>query len=126
MTYEEYLKLRKDIEKEYQRNLEALDLTWKRYKAMSGQSPDNSDGENPLSEKLSGAVRTVVGGMGQDFTVDDIERGLKDHGLFEGKRIKRLALTNTLHRLARRGELEIVKKGKGRLPGIYRKSNLLQ
>ena len=126
MTYEEYLKLKKDIELEYRRNLDALELTWKRYKSISGQTRESNDPDSPSSEKLSTAVRIVVNGINQNFSVDDIERGLKDHGLFEGKQIKRLALTNTLHRLARREELEVIKKGKGRLPGIYRKKILSQ
>ena len=89
--------------------------------STSDEDAPSKDANGNYLENVSGAVRAVVEGLSGDFTADDVHRGLKDHGLLEGKTVKRISLTNTLHRLHRRGELEVVRKGQGRTPGLYRK-----
>lgn len=122
MNYEEYLRLKKDIENEYHRNLEALDLVWKRSQnifssTQQGDVPEQAAGEQPLSE----AVRLVISQMTKDFTADGVELALRDHGYNEGKPVNRVSLTNTLHRLWRRGEIELLRKGRGRIPSSYQR-----
>lgn len=122
MNYEEYLRLKKDIEYEYNRNLEALELVWKRSQnifssAHQGDATDQAGGEQPLSE----AVRLVIAHMTSDFTADAVEAALRDHNYNEGKPVNRVSLTNTLHRLFRRGEIDLMRKGRGRTPSSYRK-----
>ncbi len=114
MDYAEYKRLKDQIEVEYQKQKDALEMVWR----MSQKDNPSSviDGEQPRIT-LSDAMRKVINGLAGDFTADDIEEGLKDHNV---KDATRLSITNTLHRLSRRGEIVVVKKGIGRLPGTYR------
>lgn len=124
MNYDEYKQLKQDIENEYKRNLEALEMVWRRCKNIStsvSEDTTTTDLNSHYLENVSGAVRIVVEGLSGEFSADDVKRGLKDHGMLEGKEVRRISITNTLHRLFRRGELEVVRKGQGRTPGLYRK-----
>ncbi len=58
--------------------------------------------------------------MRGNFSADDVQQSIVDHGFIPSEEIKRLAITNTLHRLFRRGEIEVVTKGSGRSGSIYR------
>ena len=121
MDYAQYKKLKEDIEKEYQKNLEALDRIWNLSKKMSsfdiGERTILSDPS--IGGNFTKAVRAVIEGLGAEFTVDEIVQGLKD--VFGEKEFKRIQITNTLHRLCRKGEYHIVRKGKGRSPGLFGK-----
>lgn len=122
MNYSEYLQLKKDIENEYRKNLDALELVWKRSQNVLSRTQQGNKIETPgVDQPLSEAVRLVIAQMDKDFTADLIEIGLSDHNYNEGKPVNRVSLTNTLHRLWRRGELELVKKGRGRTPSAYRR-----
>lgn len=122
MNYSEYLQLKKDIENEYRKNLEALELVWKRSQNVLSRTHQGNKIETPgVDQPLSEAVRLVIAQMDKDFTADLIEIGLRDHNYNEGKPVNRVSLTNTLHRLWRRGEIELVKKGRGRTPSSYRR-----
>lgn len=123
MDYAQYKKLKEDIEKEYRKNLEALERIWNLSKEMSS----NGTGErvilsDPSNTDFTKAVRTVIEGLSSEFTVDEIVQGLRD--VFGEKEIKRIQITNTLHRLCRKGEYVIIHKGKGRSPGIFGKKPL--
>lgn len=115
MDYAQYKKLKEEIEAEHKKKLEALELIWRM--CQNQNSSDAKDGAD-RSISTADAIRKVLEGLSGDFSADDIEQGLKDHHV---KRVKRIAITNTLHRLVRRGELEIVKKGRGRISGVFRK-----
>lgn len=115
MNYEEYKRLKEAIEKDCKKKLEALEMVW----SMSREEPNKqgSSDEHP-KRSISDAIRKVVGGMSGEFTADDIVQGLKDHG-FEYE--KRVQVTNTLHRLLRKKEIEVAKHGAGRVGSSYRK-----
>lgn len=124
MNYAEYLKLKKDIENEYKRNLEALELIWKRSQSVfvASQQGDNPELPGmPSEQPLSEATRLVISQMNKDFNADEVEQALRDHNYNDGKPINRVSLTNTLHRLFRRGEIELVRKGRGRISSTYKK-----
>ena len=124
MDYAQYKKIKEDIENEYHRNLDALEIIWKRAQGLAG-TPIGGEGhyEHPNGDiGVSEAIRKVIEGIGnQEFAADDIQQGLKDHGFVDGRKLARFSITNTLHRLSRRGELEVVKKGAGRLSSIYKR-----
>ena len=114
MDYAQYKKLKEEIEAEHKKKLEALEMVWRM--CQNQNHTDAKDGSD-RSGSTADAIRKVIAGLSNDFSADDVEQGLKDHHV---KRVKRLAITNTLHRLHRRGELEIIRKGQGRMPGIFR------
>ena len=118
MDYALYKKMKDDIEREHQKKLDALELLWENYR------PRNPNGEKKSSRsgepgKISDAMRTVISGFNSEFTPNDVQEGLKDV-LGDGN-FTRLQITNTLHRFYRRGEIEVVQKGRGRASGTYRR-----
>ena len=115
MDYAQYKKLKEEIETEYQKKKDALEMVWRMCQKQNGAS---ASGTEHSGSSTSDAVRRVIEGLANDFTANDIQQGLKDHSV---KGVQRLAITNTIHRLCRRGELEVVKKGRGRMAGVYRK-----
>lgn len=115
MDYSEYKKLKDAIEAEYKKKLEALEMVWSMSReepSMLGSSDDNQ------KKSISDAIRKVISGMSGEFTADDIVQGLKDHG-FEYE--KRVQVTNTLHRLLRKKEIEVAKPGAGRVGNVYKR-----
>lgn len=122
MDYKQYKQIKQDIENEYKKNLEALEIVWKRAQGM-GSGAVHSSTENGGSDVgTSDAVRSVISGLGEiEFDVDAVVEALNAHSMFQSQKIKRLSINNTLHRLMRRGELEVVKKGQGRMSSIYKK-----
>ena len=128
MTYEEYKKLRQQIANDYQRELSALDMVWKRCQAINSPSnaPLDPNLVNDPEINFSKHVRIVLTNLKQNFSTDDVAQALVDHGLVEKDKIKsiRIALTNTLHRLYRRKEIEVVQKGHGRIGSTYKVINL--
>jgi len=115
MDYTEYQKLKEEIEAEYQKKKEALEMIWRMSQKHNGTGI--SDGEHS-NISISDAIRKIIDGLPGEFTADNIQQGLRDHN-FKG--VNRILITNTLHRLFRRNEIVVVKKGIGRTPGIYRK-----
>lgn len=120
MDYEEYKRLKEEIEAEYQKKKEALEMIWRMSQKHNGGNV--SDGERS-NISVSDSIRIVIDSLSGDFTADNIQQGLKDHNV---KGANRLLITNTLHRLSRRNEIVVVKKGVGRTPSIYRKSQKVE
>ena len=115
MDYAQYKQLKDEIEIDHNKKLEALEMVWRMCQKQNGSG---ASGTEHSGSTASDAIRRVIEGLANDFSANDIQQGLKDHSV---KGIQRIAITNTIHRLCRRGELEVVKKGKGRMPGVYRK-----
>ena len=115
MDYAQYKQLKDKIEIDHKKKLEALEMVWRMCQKQNGSS---ASGVEHSGSTTSDAVRRVIEGLANDFTANDIVQGLKDHSV---KGVQRIAITNTIHRLCRRGELEVVKKGRGRMAGVYRK-----
>ena len=123
MNYQEYKSLRKQIEQEYEQELAALDKLWKRIQSMNFPSREPEGGEShngSFSRNFSAHLRTVVKGLRENFTANDVQQGLIDHGFVDKDNVNRLAITNGLHRLSRSGEVEIVQKGRGRIGATYK------
>lgn len=123
MDYQQYKKMRQDIQGECNRQLEALDMVWKRLQSINSPSKTPSlfsDTPTDHSEQsFSEMIRTVIKGLKEDFNADDVQQGLIDHGFATLDSVNRLAITNSLHRLMRRGEIVLVKKGQGKQGSIY-------
>lgn len=115
MDYSEYKRLKEEIEAEYQKKKEALEMIWR----MSQKHLETvaSDGER-TNGSIADAIRKVINSLPGDFTADHIQQGLKDHSV---RGVGRLGITNTLHRLSKRNEIVVIKKGVGRIPSLYHK-----
>lgn len=120
MDYTEYKRLKDEIDAEYQKKKEALEMIWRMSQKHNGVNV--SDGERS-SITLSDAMRKLISNFPGDFTANDIQQGLKDHNI---KGVTRLAITNTLNRLLRRNEIDVIKKGRGRSPGLYRRTQKVE
>ena len=123
MNYEEYKKLRKQIADEYEQELAALERVWKRFQNLNSPTLKTDVGAN--NERRSNVpiakyIRAAIKDFRQDFTADDVEQSIADHGFAEKGQIASVSITNTLHRLFRSGEIAVVKRGEGRTGSIYR------
>ncbi len=116
MDFAEYKKLKEKIDEDHRNRLAALEMVWD----MSKQNA-SSDVPGKKDEKmtLSNTFRKIIEGLSGEFTADDIQQGLVAYGL---KGIDRLSITNTLFRLYKRNEISLAKKGAGRSPSRYRKT----
>ncbi len=146
LNEKEYLRLRAQIEAEYQTKLSALNTVWRM--AKKGAPPrhkrvvrPDADGERqPLlihetqqevrepsgqqygRGQLLKAVKGVVDSMAHgDFNVLQI-RDLLAHADRENGDAKIPSISHALRRLEGRGVIELVKKGEGRRPTLYRKA----
>lgn len=115
MDYAEYKKLKDMLESDYKKRVEALEMVWH---MSQGQAVGQSNTDDKPKISISNAMRKVIDGLSGSFTADDILQGLQDHS-FGG--MQRIQVTNTLHRLMRKKELEVVEKGVGRTGSKYRK-----
>lgn len=123
MNYEEYKKLRNQITTEYQDQLAALDMVWKRIQGLnspSRKSQNGSNGDTPHTPQIAKSIRTAIKDFKHEFTADDVQQALIDHGFIKSEEVNRLSITNALHRLYRRKEIEVVKRGQGRNGSTYR------
>lgn len=123
MDYGQYKTMRQDILDECNKQLDALDMVWKRLQALNAPTKNATSIESSRahgSVPFSKMLRTVIKGLTQDFNADDVQLGLIDHGFKTSENINRLAITNSLHRLLRRGEIDLVKRGQGKQGSIYR------
>src|SRR5258708_2002216 len=101
MDYNEYKSLRSQITAEYERELEALDRVWKRLQALKSPStklPLGQNGEAPARAPIIESIRTAIKGFKQDFTANDVQQALIDHGFITANSVNRLSITNALHR----------------------------
>jgi response regulator of citrate/malate metabolism len=117
MDYAQYKNLRDEIESDYKKKKEALEMLWSMYHKSSPHSPPTTKGSRTPTSDI---VRQIIAGLKDEFTADDIQQGLKDYNL---KNVSRLSINNTLHRLWRRKEIDVIKKGQGRMPSLYKKIN---
>ena len=123
MDYEEYKKLRTQIATEYQAQLDALDMVWKRIQSLNSPSistQSGSGGNGSHTPQIAKRIRVAIKDFKQEFTADDVQQSLVDHGFMKPDEVNRLSITNALHRLYRRKEIDVVKRGQGRNGSIYR------
>jgi len=115
MNEREYDRLRNEIEAEYHKKIEALELIWR----MSNKAPTGlmTNGRGALL----GAVRDAVNQLYATFTIRDVEKVIKQQNAVVGSHVRRASLSNTLKRLVEDGLLELVEKGQGKRPSSYRR-----
>lgn len=117
MDYAQYKKFKEEIEADYKKKKEALELLWSMYQKSNGAVAFEEGNSRGSEGSISDAIRKVLSGITGNFSVGDIQQGLIDYGV---KGVERLSITNTLHRLYRRKEIAVVEKGQGRRASVYR------
>jgi hypothetical protein len=114
MKEREYLRLKRQIEAEYQEKMQALDLVWR----MAGK-PEQRAGRLPRAE-IQQFVRSFVNEWRDgDFSVDDVINYVRQQA--PSSVLSRSSLSKALRRLALNRQLEIAAQGKGRKPSRYRR-----
>ena len=119
MDEEQYRKLKQDLENDYKRKLEALDLL---YSALGGKSaPADMQGLRPQS--MTQLVRQALPNLGETFSIWEIGAEVeRQYPALKGK-YKVSSLSATLSRMSKRGEIVVVQKGEGPAPTIYKKGS---
>jgi hypothetical protein len=116
MHEREYKRLRAEIEADYRKKLEALDLVW-----------SMSNGATRPGQNISGrgaillAVRTAVAGLQSTFGPPEVESSIKKNDPALAPKIRRASISNVLKKLVDEGTVEVVEKGQGRQASTYRK-----
>lgn len=85
-----------------------------------GDRPNgNSQPPEPAYGLVTDAVRSVLFGLKEStFTVEHVQRALA--AIKDGTPATRQTISITLWKMAERGELEIVERGAGRKPTLYK------
>lgn len=118
MNEREYNRMKSEIEAEYRRKLDALDLVWK----MSNANRNGTQVANPLIGKgqLLKAVRQALPSIRGDFTLHDIENRIRVDNPTLAATLKRPSLSSALKRLVKDGVIALVSVGAGKRPSKYR------
>lgn len=119
MKEPEYLRLKRRIEADYQRRLDALTMVWEM--ARDSDAEHRSRG-TPRAGGVRQAVDAAVAAIPGEISVQVVERwiGQQHPDLRDG--LKRPSLSQALKRLTNSGVLEVVNRGAGKRPTIYRKA----
>lgn len=120
MKESEYKRLRRQIEDDYHKKIEALELVWEMAVDAASKKPKR---KAPGKRQSKGVADELVGSAleafaGHSFTVKHICEWIEDH---EGGEVDRSTLSHKLRTLAEKGKIEIEKEGKGRAPTVYRR-----
>ena len=113
-----YRKIKADIEADCQRKLQALETVWELYKGKP--SPEAANKLPPSS--LTAVVRQAIPGLGEEFSIWEIQKQMEK--LFPAIQYKKNSLSGTLTRMHHRREIEIVRKGEGTVPTVYKVGSL--
>ena len=119
MNEREYDRMKKAIEEECRKKLEALDLVWE----MSGGAlkKKRSITEGGLKRgELRGAITAAVATMTADFKPSDVLLKIRAHNQQLASQIKPASLSGTLKRMADAGDIEVVFAGVGKRASLYR------
>ena len=113
-----YLRLKKQIEDEARRKLEALNTIWEMARTTAKRS-DRLPGNGMMAKgALIKAVRQALPAVRGNFTVKNIKEHLEsDHP--ELVPLKRASLSSVLKRLEEAGEVQLVHRGKGKAATLY-------
>jgi hypothetical protein len=121
MNEREYNRLKSEIEAEYRRKLDALELVWK----MSNSSRNGTQAIQAVNGvvgkgRLLKAVRHSLTELRGDFTLHEVENQIRLVNPTLAATIKRPSLSSALKRLAKEGVIIVVSVGAGKKPSKYR------
>lgn len=113
MREAEYRRLKKAIDDEHRTKLAALDLIYGMSRPPK-QKPESPTHRGPLNEAVKSAIAAMPGDFKPAQLQAEIEAKL-GHGIL------RASLSSALNRMVHAGDIEVVHKGAGRAPSLYRR-----
>lgn len=121
MNEREYLRLKKQAKDEYEGKLRAIEAVWSMARP-SASKRRSAAGAQPGRRALKTAVLDAIRGMpvGEQFSTGDVVAALKESDEDAGQ-ASAASIASALARMVESGDIELVQKGAGRRPGVYRK-----
>ncbi|HWB08802.1 MAG TPA: hypothetical protein VG826_06250 [Pirellulales bacterium] len=121
MNEREYQRLKKHIEDDYRKKLDALEVVWALASGLDGPGKakaekDDRDEEEGEPRGVLASVEAVLVGVPEIFTTKDVESQFGESNAPE-----RSSISHALKRMTREGKLEIAEAGKGQRPTKYRR-----
>ena len=119
MNERDYLRLKRQTEEECRRKLEALETVWEMAKKNASKE------HAPLAEMvergdLREAILEAIHQITHDFTVEHVLAKIRAVDPALGEKAKSSSVSSALNRMVP-SDLELVLKGAGRKPSVYRK-----
>jgi len=126
MKEKEYIRLRREIEADYHKKLDALDLIWKMSNKAAAPSAQFTlrPGSIVGRGSLLSAVRNILTHVQGDFTAKRIA-GMVREGNPE-LHVKTASVSSVLKRLAGNLEIDVIEVGKGKRASTYRVGRALE
>jgi hypothetical protein len=117
MQEREYLRLKREIEQRCRKDLESLERVWELSKTTGGGSKETGDGIK--RGDLQNAIIRAIGQFTTDFTAEQMHAKIKVTNPEIGDKAKSSSVSSALNRMGG-NEIEIVIRGVGRKPSVYR------
>lgn len=134
MNERDYIRLKKQINERYQRDLEALERVWQMAQesnglvSISSSNRSYSSGDNVMrNEGLTEAIRSALRTFDDPFTVHIVINRVSElfPDLAESVRQKPASVSSALKRLEKFREIEVIRVGSGKRPSEYRTINVM-
>ena len=117
----EYLRLRRQIEEDYRRKIEALETVWKLSQpSKNSASPESEGAPRPSRGTVDALVRGVLPDLGEVFRPRDVMERLHVKHPDSKRFLLRSSVSSTLRRLVGEQKIEVVEQGSGKRPSRYR------
>jgi len=117
MQEREYLRLKREIEERCRKDLESLERVWELSKTAGGGNRETGDGIK--RGDLQTAIIRAIGQFTTDFTAEQMHAKIKVTNPEIGEKAKSSSVSSALNRMEG-NEIEIVIRGVGRKPSVYR------
>jgi hypothetical protein len=117
MQEREYLRLKREIEERCRKDLESLERVWELSKATEG--PHRETGDGIKRGDLQNAIIRAIGQFASDFTAEQMHAKIKVTNPEIGEKAKPSSVSSALNRMEG-NEIEVVIRGVGRKPSVYR------
>jgi len=114
MQEREYLRLKREIEERYREDLASLERVWE---LSRGPASGGSDGIK--RGDLQNAIIRALGQFASDFTAEQMHAKIKVTDPEIGEKAKPSSVSSSLNRMEG-NEIEVVIRGVGRKPSVYR------
>jgi hypothetical protein len=114
MQEREYLRLRREIEERYREDLASLERIWE-----LARGPENAGSDGIKRGDLQNAIIRALSQFTSDFTAEQMHAKIKITDPEIGEKAKASSVSSSLNRMDG-NEIEVVVRGVGRKPSVYR------
>jgi len=116
MDEREYRKIKEDLQADYKRKLEALELLWSGLRDKPTDKP-----ELRPAQSMTDIVRQALPNLGEQFSIFEVRKEIERMFPALKGAYRTTSLSSTLTRMHQRHEIEVIREGKGTAPTIYRR-----